>query len=673
MDQARNADPTAYRPPVTKPLELTEPQPIEWEIIDPDSIPPPTSATLDIDKLPAKPFSINEFKPLKTPMKEYALDWDNLPVTPLQFDTVDIKPKASIIQKPIITKIENPAIREGTTAGILQLAQTEGFPSSEIASIIENEDGTFWITFDDLGICLYNGEYLYTYKYEDIFNLVKDHEGRLWYTRNDGFYILDFKNNIQWHFPLSTGSRDLYCDHRGTIWISARDNVYTLKNDLKHLRKTSNKGFSRVAGFFEDRNHNFWIGDDRRILILDKERKGFKIIEENEQWHIGQPAAFHEDQKGYVWVSNTRYEQNGALSLSLEQNKARVLGLENGFAGRPILVQEDNKGRIWLMQNGSFSILSEDHSQIKTIPIKGDIFFSNNLWFDATIRDKRGNIWVSTRNSGVILIGRDGAIGEQLDESNGLLSGEVWGIDEDNRGEIWLATGAGGVNIYDPKKKVLRAIDRTILRNSPGRNISTIKEFDTDKYFVEGQIGFSIIDRLKNKIFHYDTDQFYGGFFEDILMDDSNNLWLPNSYGLMVYNTELNHAKFIRENTPQFPGTRTLNIIDDGAGHYWVATRGAGLMIINPKENTIQYLTEKEGLCNNHLVRILPRENGEMWIATIDGLSIINTENQTITNVKDEQGMIPDELYEIQEKEGVIYLGSVNGLIQMKPMPGKND
>ncbi|WP_373511224.1 ATP-binding protein, partial [Persicitalea sp.] len=57
-------------------------------------------------------------------------------------------------------------------------------------------------------------------------------------------------------------------------------------------------------------------------------------------------------------------------------------------------------------------------------------------------------------------------------------------------------------------------------------------------------------------------------------------------------------------------------------------------------------------------------------IATVDGLSIINTREQTITNVGEEQGMVPDELFEIQEKKGVIYLGSKNGLIQMKP--GKN-
>jgi len=665
--ESENPDPTAYRPPITKSFELTEPKQIEWEVTDPDRIAPPESYPLDIDQLPSKPFTISEFKPLKSPMKEYPLDWKNMPEVTLRYDTLDIKSFASILPKPIIANIEKPGIFQGSTAGLLQLAQPEGLPSGGIVSIIENEDGTFWIS-TTMGASLYNGEFLYTYEYENIHDVVKDHKERLWIGTERGFYILDFKSNIQWYYPMSSPSYDLYCDHLGTMWVITRRKVYFLTSDLKYIGVVSNQELTRPTKFMEDRNHNLWLGFNRYILVIDKERKGYKRIDENEQWQIGLPMTFYEDQNGYVWVGRSRSIQNGAISFSVEDSKARVLGIENGFLGDARIVQEDSKGQIWLMQNGSFSVLNEDHSQIKTIPIKGDLF-SNDSY---TIRDKRGNIWLTTEPNGIILISRDGVISEHLDELSGLTSSEIWDIKEGSRGDIWLAIASGGLDIYDPKKGEIRSLSHQILKNREGRRVLFTKEFEQDRYFVEGQNGFLIIDRVKNIIFFYDTDRIYDAMFTDLLVDELNNFWLPNRRGLMVYNTELKQIKSIMDNSAQFPGTRAFEIIDDGSGHFWIAT-DEGLMIINPKENTIQYLTEKEGLCNNRVMRMMQREDGELWIVTIDGLSIINTEEQTITNIGEEQGLIPDELYEIQEKEGTIYLGSVNGLIIMKPLPGKNN
>ncbi|WP_373514792.1 two-component regulator propeller domain-containing protein, partial [Persicitalea sp.] len=573
----KDQDPTAFTPPVTRPYKLTAPQPIKWKITDPDSISPPTSYSLDIDKLPSKPFGINEFKPLKAPMKEYPLDWDKQPEIPLQFDTLDIKFRASVLPKPVVTKVNRPAILEGSTSGILQLSQKEGLPSNYITSLHENEDGTFWVSTANEGLYLYDGSYTYTYDYKGIYDIELDQKGRLWLVTGEFVYILDFKNNIQWICPVPLPIY-LQCDHLGTMWIATYGmGVYAVDSNLKDVRKIANDGFKTSFMLIEDKKNNLWLSMRKHIFIIDKGRKGFKKIEGNDKWKMGFPTIFHEDQKGNVWLGTDEgIGGQGALRISLADNKVRILGVDNGFLGQARVVQEDKKGRIWLLQNGNFSILSEDLSQIKTIPIKGAMFPVKFALYFNTLRDTRGNIWVGSEGKGIILIEQNGLIAEHLDESDGLISGNIWDIEEDSRGNIWLATGGGELNMYDPKKGILRALASTNLRRREELGNYTFKEFNSDKYFVAVYGGFLIIDRLKHQTFHYDTEKFNNAEFRDILVDKSNNFWLPNTRGILVYNTELKQAKSIIQNSAQFPGTTAREIIEDGAGNYWIAT-DAGL------------------------------------------------------------------------------------------------
>ena len=67
---------TAYAQPVSKPFKFSEQHPLQWKDISPDSIKPPEIIPLDIDKLPSKPFTVNDFKPLKNPIQQKKLDWD---------------------------------------------------------------------------------------------------------------------------------------------------------------------------------------------------------------------------------------------------------------------------------------------------------------------------------------------------------------------------------------------------------------------------------------------------------------------------------------------------------------------------------------------------------------------------------------------------------------------
>ncbi|MEZ5196794.1 MAG: ATP-binding protein [Bacteroidales bacterium] len=133
-----------------------------------------------------------------------------------------------------------------------------------------------------------------------------------------------------------------------------------------------------------------------------------------------------------------------------------------------------------------------------------------------------------------------------------------------------------------------------------------------------------------------------------------------------MYNPETNSLKILPGSSPHLDSRLVICIEVDGSGRYWVGTDN-GLAILDPDKNTIQHLREEEGLCHNNIMKMMQREDGKLWVATTDGLSVIDPVNQTITNLGEAEGLVPDELYDLREKEGTVYIGSVNGLILVTP------
>ena len=67
---------------------------------------------------------------------------------------------------------------------------------------------------------------------------------------------------------------------------------------------------------------------------------------------------------------------------------------------------------------------------------------------------KDGVIWLGTNADGIFLIEPDGMLADHFNERDGLASNDVWGVSEDSKGRIWLATYKG-INIYDQQTERL--------------------------------------------------------------------------------------------------------------------------------------------------------------------------------------------------------------------------
>ena len=322
-------DPTSFQTPVTKVFEFTEPKPIEWQVIDPDSIDLPQTYPLDIDKMPSQPFSISDFKPLKSPIKESPLDWDPNNRMKLEFDTIPIEKKISILPEPVVTRMNQPSALSGTSSVILQLSRAEGLPGNDIRKIIQNEDGTYWIATFDGGLSLYNGNELYTYDYLRIWDIDIDQDGKLWMATANGIYVLDFKKKTQTHFLSTNTILSLLSDHQNQMWITNwQKGTYVMDSGMEHLRQITNPGFLGIRPNYplmEDRNHNIWLlsqsGSQTVTSIIGEDRQNYTNIL---QLVV---SYYFLDRNNRMWMATI----SGPVGISLEDKTVRTLNDKDRF------------------------------------------------------------------------------------------------------------------------------------------------------------------------------------------------------------------------------------------------------------------------------------------------------------------------------------------------------
>ena len=663
-------NPSGYMVPVAVPLEFPEAKPFQWKVIPTDSIPKGITIPLDISKLPSRPFSINDFKPLKSPITATPLNWDKLDELKINLDTIKGTPvsvKKFRLPNPVITRLNAPTKWEGTTSGILSLAQAEGLIGNQIYAMVADSLGSIWIS-TERGLSKYNGDVFESYNFlkkdlignvELILDLDLDKNGNIWLVANfSGIYKLNTSTEIVENYEVGAGFIRIQEDHNGLIWATNYNTgVFFLdpgNRSIKQLILPIKKIEKNVAiGVFEDTKENLWIGYPDKLAIVNAERNSIRLIGKTEGLTNNTPYNFTEDVKGNVWISADAKE---AKSISLKENKIFTIGAKQGFFGSCRDVVLDPLHRIWIIDNDTVFVYDPVAVRLKKIPTgvayRGDFFPSK------AIVDLKGNIWLGTARSGILLIDSRGTLSEHFNTANGIASNDVWGIMEDKYKRIWLAT-YGGINIYDPVKEklyLLKLPDKLSTNNH--RSLSLL---DEDHVLVGTLQGFSIINLRKKTITVYRSTRATARLFWRGIKDKDGILWLSSNNGVFKFNPDKNLMWKVDEKSGLIANSVWF-LVPDQQGRIWLCT-AKGVNVIDPKENTILALGKKNGLTSDYSSIVIETSKGEMAIGGDKGLSFINQQRNLITNVTAKEGLIPESIYDMTELNGRIRIGSENGFI----------
>ncbi|KLI98505.1 transcriptional regulator [Luteimonas sp. FCS-9] len=103
----------------------------------------------------------------------------------------------------------------------------------------------------------------------------------------------------------------------------------------------------------------------------------------------------------------------------------------------------------------------------------------------------------------------------------------------------------------------------------------------------------------------------------------------------------------------------------------WAGTFGGGLFRIDRATGASTVLTDRDGLTNNVVYRILPDPGGRLWVSTNLGLSVYDHDNGIVQNLGRRDGLRNQEYNSgsaFQDGDGLLYFGGTLGLDVIAPM-----
>jgi signal transduction histidine kinase/ligand-binding sensor domain-containing protein len=300
------------------------------------------------------------------------------------------------------------------------------------------------------------------------------------------------------------------------------------------------------------------------------------------------------------------------------------------------------------------------------------------------LQDKRGFIWFGTEDGLNRYDGRYLTYFRHRHNDRNTLSGNIISdLYEDNDGIIWIATQDGGMTRYDyrlPATKQFKQFrhDEHNVKGIPENGINKIVEdnykclwlgtsgsfavrfnkkteqFDTpvkkgtkcvftlalgrhDTLLV-GRAGGGLL-KINTRTLSYRSDERYEDLYASLphvsitsmFKDSKGGIWLgswdkavyrlsPDGPGERVIGADFQRAKIAKDDY--------ISFAEDANGHIWMAGKETGIALYDPVKKTIVNLRHEEhepgSLSDDHVNAVYKDRKGIMWIATNNGVNMIN-------------------------------------------------
>ncbi|MBU1099361.1 MAG: helix-turn-helix domain-containing protein [Bacteroidetes bacterium] len=510
---------------------------------------------------------------------------------------------------------------------------------SNIFAVEESPDGFLWLGTES-GVVRYDGTRITPYKFDSvpfqdrIDRLSSDSSGNLFATTFSS-KVFYFSKGIHKRInsPINLSITSSHTTHDGRHLVGTnRNGAYILESD-EFIKLSIDKGnnISKVFDIYKRSSGSILFLTNEGIYeyknsTFEKSRLFKELIVES----------IHEDKENNFWVITTNkelYKISGSKIIHVDTNP---------FFGR--LIEEDGLGHIWV--NTLESCLRYHHINLTKLPVP-EIIASSNIF--CMYSDKFNNLWISVQGKGLFRVKKN--IFRNFNTSDGLPSNIMYSVAENKSGEIFATSTTNYCVVFKNDKWSLFNSN-----NSPlGKNVVYLSESlsgdilmtsfeDIFKYTKSGFTKFnwaSEIPGIKSMVWEIGN--------EDYLIGTSR-------YGLWRNHNGVTSKIDIDYN---FENSIIYSNFQDGVGNSWIT--GSGIGVIKFKENETVLYDTSDGLISNHATSVCDNINGDIWIGTLEGITILNKDGvKDSVNISD--GLSSNTVFDLYRYKDYIFIGTGNGL-----------
>jgi ligand-binding sensor domain-containing protein len=382
--------------------------------------------------------------------------------------------------------------------GRLEVLGRSGLPHENVEAIAETRDGTLWVGTSG-GLARRRPgqasfERVACAGTASVYALQEDHAGALWMGTGGGPLLRI--TGEQAEAVRGTGSptdiQTLAVDANGNVWAGsesgglfrlgfgpaatiakeeglAADVVWSVRegrdgavymggdggldrlvgDHLEHLHVSELHGAS-VAGLFEDRAGNLWVGTD--VAGLFRFSAG-EVTRFGTESGLGRSMAraIHEDARGTIWV--------GAVHgmYRMEKGRFSALTFDPALAGDTVnAIAERPDGSLWVGTTTGLARVEE--ARVVPVVINGQRIRSD---VPALHAEPDGSIWIGT--SGMGLARLSGGRLDRWTRREGLHEDTVLAILDDGAGHLWLSGNHGITRVSEVELEEVAAGTRGVV------------------------------------------------------------------------------------------------------------------------------------------------------------------------------------------------------------------
>jgi PAS domain S-box-containing protein len=314
----------------------------------------------------------------------------------------------------------------------------------------------------------------------------------------------------------------------------------------------------------------------------------------------------------------------------------------------------------------------------------------------ALLRDRRGRLWVATRDAGLdrLEVGPEGRIRflhhrHEPANPRSLSDDEIWGLAQDPAGDLWVATYGGGVSVLQQKTETFRHYrHRPEAAFGLGSDLLTCVFTDRSGGLWIGTDGAGLqqydpaTDRF-NALLHdpLDPASLSQNVVRTIYEDAQGQLWVGTYLGgaSLLKRPRRAFAYFLPSpGDPAGLSDIASSFLEDAQGHIWA---GTGMGLVNrydPETGSfVRYRFPPGLLARGAAVLAMRQDNrGRIWMGTYrGGLARFDPERGTVEVYRhrpgDPQSLAHDEVWALAvDADGVLWVGTNRGLDRFDPDRG---
>lgn len=295
---------------------------------------------------------------------------------------------------------------------------------------------------------------------------------------------------------------------------------------------------------------------------------------------------------------------------------------------------------------------------------------SNDVW--CLNKDRRGFLWIGTGRN---LCRYDGYSFLRLDS---LQLGYCSGVSADSKGDLYTSVDTRGIARIDRNTmEVTTLVQNNYDDQDTGNDLHEQGTVDSyDQMWVCDYTSVQRYDIAKKKLFRYtfaasgDGDVYqYASFFED----RQRVLWIVSELGLYYYDRKADKLVCVLGPASIYPENRVSIRLSrgsqDDAGNLWIGGYEYGLIKYSPSDHS--FSIRKAGFEQNDVVcaRESRDENGRklIFVGTNDGVSVYYPERNELYHLPEfyNKGIRIKDMYD-DDTNGILWIGTSDGIFKYR-------